>query len=110
MRLLRRLSETVQYAIVIETSDGEDVEEDFRRLKEHTGPVNVFIDVDSLNEVNLYNGENALEYVKGQVMMIAENKPNINWVSFSLKEQMQIIASASEDQAGDDETYALKAD
>jgi hypothetical protein len=72
----------------------------------------VFIDVDSLNEMNLYNRENALEYVKSQVMMIAEDKPNINWVAFSLKEQMQIIASASEDQdqAADDETYALKAD
>ena len=94
--------ETVQYAIVIETSDGEDAEEDFRRLKEHTDPVNVFIDVDSLNEMNLYNRENALEYVKSQVMMIAEDKPNINWVSFSLKEQMQIITSTSEEQAEDD--------
>ena len=94
--------ETVQYAIVTETSDGEDAEEDFRRLKEHTDPVNVFIDVGSLNEMNLYNGENALEYVKGQVATIAKDKPNINWVSFSLKEQVQIIASASEEQAEDD--------
>ena len=100
----------VQYAILIETGKDYDVEEDFRRLKEHTDPVNVFIDVDSLNEMNLYNKENALEYVKSQVMMIAEDKPNINWVAFSLKEQMQIIASTSEEQAGDDETYALKAD
>ena len=94
--------ETVQYAILIETGKDYDVEEDFRRLKEHTDPVNVFIDVDSLNEMNLYNRENALEYVKSQVMMIAEDKPNINWVAFSLKEQMQIIASASEEQAEDD--------
>lgn len=93
--------ETVQYSIVIETGKDYDIEEDFRRLKEHTDPVNVFIDVDSLNEMNLYNGENALEYVKGQVVMIAEDKPNINWVAFSLKEQMQIIAPASEDLTAD---------
>ena len=94
--------ETVQYAILIEAGKDYDVEKDLRRLKEHTYPVNVFIDVDSLNEMNLYNGENALEYVKGQVATIAEDKPNINWVSFSLKEQMQIITSASEEQAEDD--------
>lgn len=102
--------ETVQYAIMIETGKDYDVEEDFRRLKEHTDPVNVFIDVDSLNEMSLFNRENALEYVKGQVMMIAEDKPNINWVAFSLKEQMQIVVPVSDDQAADDETYALKAD
>lgn len=104
--------ETVQYSIVIETGKDYDVEEDFRRLKEHTDPVNIFIDVDSLNEMSLYNGENALEYVKGQVAMIAEDKPNINWVAFSLKEQMQIIVSASDDQeqAADDGVCTLKAD
>ena len=75
-------------------------------------PLNVFIDIDSLNELNLVNGENALEYVRGQMMLLKQKFPLLNWVSFSLKEEMQgsRVEEDEESDAADDETYALKAD
>ena len=51
---------------------------------------NVYLDVDSLNELELSNGENALEYLKGIIHQMSETNPNINWVSFSFDEQMQL--------------------
>lgn len=52
--------------------------------------VNIFIDVDSLNEVNLPNGENALEYIKGIVDKLAEDNAYINWVAVSFSEQKEL--------------------
>ncbi len=71
-------------------------------------PVNVFVDIDSLNELNLRNGENAVEYVKAQCVILNEKFPLLNWVAFSLKEEIGNSSVGTE--AADDETYALKAD
>lgn len=49
-------------------------------------PTNIFIDTDSLNEMNLRNGENAVEYIRAQCIKLNMKFPLLNWVSFSLKE------------------------
>lgn len=69
-----------------------------------TEPTNVFIDTDSLNEMNLANGENALEYIRGRCSKLAQDNVLINWVAFSLKEEM------GNSKVAGDETFALKAE
>lgn len=53
-------------------------------------PTNIYLDVDSLNGIHLGIGENTLEYLKGIIHPMSEVNPNINWVSFSFEEQMQL--------------------
>lgn len=82
------------------------------KIKVEDAPINIFIDVDSLNTMNLLNGENALESVKAFCYWLAESNPLVNWVSFSLEEELfnsnNIRKLNSEPNAAADETYALR--
>lgn len=98
-------SDDIGHAIVVDN----EIDDALERLKEHDYPINIFIDSDSLNGMDLFNGENALEYVKGRIVTMSNTNPNINWVSFSLKEEID-NSILDLPEAADDETYALKAD
>ena len=61
--------------------------------------------------MNLSNGENAVDYVKAQCIELSKKFPLLNWVSFSLKEELGNSINLREtDEAADDESYVLKAD
>ena len=87
--------------------DERDFDIDYRIISVNK-PTNLFIDIDSLNEMNLSNGENALDYVKAQCIALNEKFPLLNWVSFSLKEEMGNSSNLNKD---DEEFFnTMKAD
>lgn len=100
---------TTNYQSVVVSPNSWDIDSE---IKEITIPTNIFIDIDSLNNVNLLNGENALESVKDFCQRLVEVNPLVNWVSFSLQEEIQNSDSSREsdndDEASHDESYALK--
>ena len=90
--------------------DERDFDIDYR-ITSVNKPTNLFIDIDSLNQMNLSNGENAVDYVKAQCIELSKKFPLLNWVSFSLKEELGNSINLREtDEAADDESYVLKAD
>lgn len=65
-------------------------------LKNEYDPCNIFVDIDSLNDMNLNNGDNALEHVRAQILFLTKQYPNIHWVTFSLSEEMTRSKSLNE--------------
>ena len=53
-----------------------------------TSPVNIFVDVDSLQPLDLVTGDTALDNVIHQCIQMEQKYPNINWIAVSVKDEM----------------------
>lgn len=51
-------------------------------------PVNIFIDIDSLQLLDLPTGDTALDCIIHQCVSMSEHNPNINWIAVSMNDEI----------------------
>lgn len=76
-------------------------------------PVSIFVDARSLNQLNLKNGENAIEHVTSVLAKLTQFNPLLNWVVIDREgiiDDCKIALERQKAEASADETFALKAD